>query len=882
VTLLFTDIEGSTQLLRDLGEAYAGTLAGHRRLLREAFERNNGVEVDTQGDAFFIAFAEAGDAVTAATEAERALSAGPVRVRMGIHTGEPVSTDEGYVGMDVHRAARICAAGHGGQVLLSRATRDLVSDECLDLGEHRLKGLTDTEWIFQLVIPELPGDFPPLQTVANSNLPSPSAPLIGREAEVNAASDLLGGAEARLVTLTGAGGSGKTRLALAIAAELQDAFPNGVFLVELAEVANPALVVPAIAETLGVREHRGRPLAEAVADFLSSRRMLLVLDNFEHVVDAGPEVGALLRAAPGLEVLTTSRMALGIEGEHELAVWPLSVEHAVALFRERARSIRPDVALDGRNSSDVQTICDRLDRLPLAIELAAALVRVLPLATLVERLERRLPVLTGGRRDLPDRHRTLRATIEWSHDLLTDEQQAVFARLGVFARNWSLDAAEGVCDADLGALIALSERSLITPEAESRIEPRFSMLQTIQEYALERLDERGELDDLRRRHAQWFAELGARAEPSLRDENQLEWLSRLELDQPNLLAAATWAVDHGAAEISLRLAADLWRFWETRASLLELRGLVETALAKHSGVAAELHARALFGAARIGFRLGEYEESRVLLEESHELFSAEGDQGGAALALAGLGYAAIGRGDPAAVALCREALDLARADGEPWIVADALNNFGCAVEDPETFGAARAAHEEALMLRREIGDLEGVAASLNNLAWLAVKEGDLERAEPAAEETLVLARARGDQWAIVLAHSLLGRVALGRGDLAGARELAGKALVLSSELAYRDRTIWALELLAGIAATAGDAGRAARLLGAAHAAHESYYGEPVTPVEPFMARLLDDARAELGDADWEASLAAGRAMPRDEVTAYALHGSAPDQRFTRA
>jgi hypothetical protein len=343
VTLLFTDIEGSTQLLRDLGEAYAGTLAGHRRLLREAFERNNGVEVDTQGDAFFIAFAEAGDAVTAATEAERALSAGPVRVRMGIHTGEPVSTDEGYVGMDVHRAARICAAGHGGQVLLSRATRDLVSDECLDLGEHRLKGLTDTEWIFQLVIPELPGDFPPLQTVANSNLPSPSAPLIGREAEVNAASDLLGGAEARLVTLTGAGGSGKTRLALAIAAELQDAFPNGVFLVELAEVANPALVVPAIAETLGVREHRGRPLAEAVADFLSSRRMLLVLDNFEHVVDAGPEVGALLRAAPGLEVLTTSRMALGIEGEHELAVWPLSVEHAVALFRERARSIRPDV-----------------------------------------------------------------------------------------------------------------------------------------------------------------------------------------------------------------------------------------------------------------------------------------------------------------------------------------------------------------------------------------------------------------------------------------------------------------------------------------------------------------------------------------------------------
>jgi predicted ATPase/class 3 adenylate cyclase len=875
VTLLFTDIEGSTELLRELGDRYADTLAEHRRLLRQAFERHNGVEVDTQGDAFFVAFAHAGDAAAAAVDAQRALSAGPVRVRMGIHTGEPVSTDEGYVGIDVHRAARICAAGHGGQVVLSRATRDLVESECLDLGEHRLKGLADSEWLFQLVIPGLAVDFPPLVTVANTNLPSPTAPLIGREAELKAASDLLVQKETRLVTLTGAGGSGKTRLALAIGAEMREAFPNGVFLVELAAHAKPGLVVTAIAETLGVREHEGRPLAEAVADFLSGKRMLLVLDNFEHVIEAGAEIGELLRAAAGLKVLVTSRMALGIEGERELPVLPLAPEHAVALFTERARSIGSGFAVDEGDGSEVRSICDRLDRLPLAIELAAALVRVLPPRALLERLDRRLPVLTGGRRDLPDRQKTLRATIEWSHDLLTAQEQAVFARLGVFAGGWSLDAAEQVCDAGLGALTALVERNLISAETESRLEPRFSMLQTIQEYALERLEERGEVDDLRRRHADFFAELAARAEPKLRDRNQLEWISRLEQDEANLLAAASWAVERELTEIPLRLAADLWRFWETRASLDELRGLAEAALSQPRGVPDAVRASALFGLARMGFRVGEYEKSRVLLEESHALFAAEGDQAGAALALAGLGYAAIGRDASAAVALCRDALALARRTGERWIAADALNNLGCALEDTDTFAAARDAHEEALALRREIGELEGVAASLNNLAWLAVRQGDIEYAEPLAEEGFALARARGDQWAIAVGWFLLARVALGRGDVARAAVLARKTLSLCAELGYREHMVVSFELLAAITAAAGDGPRAAQLRGAAQAGYDSVI-DPVTPwEEPFLARHLDDARAALGEAEWQAFFAAGRAMTRDAAVAYALQGSQP-------
>ena len=518
VTFLFTDIEGSTRLLDELGaERYAEALAEHRRIVRDAFTRHGGVEVDTQGDAFFVAFPTAPAALEAAEEAQRALGAGPVRVRMGVHTGTPHMAEEGYVGADVHRAARIAAVAHGGQVVVSSSAAELVDLSALrDLGEHRLKDLTRPQQLHQLVGEGLPFDFPPLQTLERrtTNLPVQPTPLIGRERELNQTRELL--AQTRLLTLTGPGGTGKTRLAVQLAAEVIDEYDDGVFFVDLANVVDPELVVPTVAQTLGIREGAGRALRDVVAEYLARRRLLLVLDNLEHVVGAGPDVTRLISTAPASKVLATSRAALRLSGEQEYPVPPLPSAAAVELFAERARAVRPDFALDG-DRSVVTEICARLDDLPLAVELAAARVKLLPPAKLLERLEQRLPVLTGGARDVPARHRTLRAAIDWSFELLDDEEQALFARLSVFAGGLTLEAAETVCDASIEGLASLVEKSLLAQGESREGEPRFSMLETLVEYARERLDERGEAEAVADAHADYMQSL---AQPAWRREQE--------------------------------------------------------------------------------------------------------------------------------------------------------------------------------------------------------------------------------------------------------------------------------------------------------------------------------------------------------------------------
>ena len=403
VTFLFTDIEGSTRLLAELGDGYAEVLAEHRRVLREAWRRRDGVEVDTQGDAFFVAFGRASDAVAAAADAQVGLAGGPVRVRMGLHTGEPLRIDEGYVGFDVHRAARIAAAGHGGQVLLSQATADLAGAEVRDLGLHRLKDLSAPERLFQLGTET----FPPLKTLHETNLPVPATPFLGRQQEIDHLAALMRRRDVRLVTLTGPGGSGKTRLSLQAAAAVADDYDHGVWWVPLASLADPTLVENAAAQALGSKD----TLSAAVRD----KRLLLVLDNFEHLLDAAPGVAETIGSCPQLTVLVTSREPLHVDGEWEVAVDPLRDREAVELFVQRAAAVRSDFAANG----EVVEICRRLDCLPLAIELAAARVKVLALPALLERLEQRLPLLAGGSRSAPERQRTLRATIAWSHDLLT-------------------------------------------------------------------------------------------------------------------------------------------------------------------------------------------------------------------------------------------------------------------------------------------------------------------------------------------------------------------------------------------------------------------------------------------------------------------------------
>ncbi|HEV2235809.1 MAG TPA: adenylate/guanylate cyclase domain-containing protein, partial [Ktedonobacterales bacterium] len=552
ITFLFSDIAGSTRLLQRLGADYARVLAEHQALLRAAWASHGGVEIDTAGDGFFVAFPTAPGAVAAAAQATQALAAhawpegGELRVRIGLHTGTPTLASDRYVGLDVHRAARIAAAGHGGQVLLSQTTADLALPALpagavlRDVGTHRLKDLQQAERLYQLVLPGLPAAFLPLKTLENhpNNLPVEPTPLLGRDELMAAVSALLRRDDVRLVTLTGPGGIGKTRLANHVAAELILDFSDGVWLVRLSRLSDPSRVVPTIAQTLAVPEVAGRSIAEGLREHLAGRQALLVLDNFEQVVGAAAEVAALLETCPRLKLLVTSRLPLRLRGEHEYAVPPLRLPdsdgkmdvgaltqyEAVALFVQRAQSARADFAVTAANAPAIAEICRRLDGLPLAIELAAARSKLLPPEALLARLGRQLSVLTGGARDLEERQQTMRATIAWSDELLSVEERTLFRRLAVFAGGSTLEAAEAVCGATpsgaplemdvLDGLSILVDQSLFQQREEGG-EPRLGMLHVIREYALEQLEASGEAEALRRAHAAYFLALAERAEPEL-------------------------------------------------------------------------------------------------------------------------------------------------------------------------------------------------------------------------------------------------------------------------------------------------------------------------------------------------------------------------------
>jgi predicted ATPase/class 3 adenylate cyclase len=606
VTFLFTDVEGSTRLLHALGaEGYADALGEHRRLLRQAFTAHGGVEVDTQGDAFFVAFPTAPGALAAASEAREALATGPIRVRIGLHTGTPHLTDEGYVGADVHRAARIAAAGHGGQILVSAATAQLVdASELRDLGLHRLKDLTAPERIYQLG----PAEHPPLKTLHQTNLPVPATPFLGREAELAELAALLVRDDVRLVTLTGPGGSGKTRLALQAAAEAADAFPGGVWWVPLAALRDPALVLESATTALGA--------SADIAEHIGDTRLLLLLDNFEHLTQAASNLAPLVSRSPNLTLLVTSREPLHLSGEHEYAVDPLLPDEAVELFLTRAVAAKRDFSANG----EVAAICARLDHLPLAIELAAARVKVLSPAALLARLEQRLPVLTGGTRDAPDRQRTLRATIEWSHELLTDDEQRLFARLAVFRGGCTLEAAEAVVDADLDSLQSLVDKNLI----RVRDSGRFWMLETIREFALERLAASGEEAMVRRRHRDVFLTLAESLDPV----RHMAGIRALVPERNNLRAALRWSLDaDAAAEETLRLAYVLWRYWLETGSISEGHAWLTEALDRAEDVDTPMFARALDVASLVAAEKGDFAAALALSGRALAVAEALGDTG---------------------------------------------------------------------------------------------------------------------------------------------------------------------------------------------------------------------------------------------------------------
>jgi predicted ATPase/class 3 adenylate cyclase len=816
VTFLFTDVEGSTRLLHEHGRGYADLLAEHRRALRDAFTRNSGVEVDTQGDAFFVAFPSAAEAVAAAAAARDALESGPIRVRMGLHTGEPIVTDEGYVGIDVHRAARIAAAAHGGQIVLSETTRGLLdTDTSLrDLGEHRLKDLTGAERLYQLG----DGEFPALRTLDATNLPIAASPLIGRETELAELVSLLSNGT-RLLTLTGPGGTGKTRLALQVGAELVGTLRDGVFWVPLAGLSDPELLQSELAQVLGAPDD--------LAGFLRDRELLVLLDNFEHLLAGAAAVSTLHSSSEGLRVLVTSRAPLHVSGEREYRLEPLPSADATALFVERARSVGRELALD----ATVEAICLRLDGLPLAVELAAARTKLLTPEKLLERLDVALPLLTGGARDVPERQRTLRATIEWSYDLLDAPAQALFARLAVFAGTFPLEAAEEVCDAGIDELAALVDYSLLKPVGDDR----FLMLDTIEEYARERLADSDEADGLRRRHAEHFAALAETAYEHRFDE-EAEWSARLDQDHDDLRAALDW-LERREPDRALGLTGGLGWYWLSRGLLAEGFGRLSTALAA-SDVTGRLRARALGASGALAARRGDVERGMAQLDEAVALWREVGDLDELASTLDGLG----------------------------WIL---MYDAGVAPH-------ALAAFEQSLALRRELGDTAGETRALVGVAQVLVALGETERAEAISRD--LLERVDDDPRTEHFAYHFLADCALVRGEAAEAERRYRESLRAALPLGDVIETSFEVEGVAMAAAGLGDVKRALRLAGAVEALWESLgMSIRIAFWDALRERYLGPAREQLG-AEAEVVWAEGRAMAFDDAAALALDAASSESR----
>jgi predicted ATPase len=798
--------------------------------------------VDTQGDAFFVSFSRPQDALAAAAHAQRALAAqrwphgAAVRVRIGIHTGTPTRTDEGYVGMDVHKAARVMAAGHGGQVLVSEeTTRHVAPDGGLalaDLGEHQLKDLTQPLRLYQLAGAGLESEFPALKTLSArpNNLPVQPAPLVGRERELTDLRRLL--AESRLVTLTGPGGTGKTRLALELAAELLESFSSGVYLVPLAAVRDRAVVMPTIAETLKLREQPGETPDQTLAEYLREKELLLLLDNLEQVVSAAPGIAALLAAAPKLRVVATSREPLRLLGEQEYAVAPLPAPEAVQLFLDRARAAKPALVAD---EAVVEEVCLRLDRLPLAIELAAARVKLLSLPALLERLDDRLKLLTGGARDLDERQRTLRATIDWSYRLLSEDEQVLFRRLSVFAGGWTLEAAEGVAAPEgeldvLEGLASLVDKSLVRQE-EAEAEPRFSMLETIREYAVERLEQSYDVSPTRRRHAAFFLGLAEAAAEQEGDEQLPLHLARLGTESDNLRAAFASSLGD-APELALRLAGALGQFWHYTGRVDEGRRAVERVLELDCAAQPMGRVRALRTAAIFA--------------------DAQNDHG-------------------RAVEWIEEAIALARDTCDARSLAQVLLTAGTIWYDDGDLDTAAARYAEAQEHAGRAGDETVPPSATGGLGAIALARGDVEVAKARFEESRAGYQTIGDRHGEAVALLYLAYCGAREGKSA-VRELHA-SLEAASELGWKQQVAACLELLADVGAD--DVTRGALLLGVASALREQI----AVPADPIEREVVERAearlRATVGDDRFEAAFAKGRRTAFEDAVAYALELTRP-------
>ena len=869
VTFLFTDIEGSTKLLRRLGDRYRDVLTQHHRILREAIRHGEGVEVDREGDAFFAVFPSPTDAVGAAVHAQRALAASEwpegqsVRVRMGLHTGRAVVVGEHYLGLDIHQAARIAGAAHGGQVLISEATRSRVEAALpggvalRDLGRHRLKDIEHPTHLWDLVIGGLNSEFPAIKTLdaRPTNLPPQRTSFLGRERELSEVSALL--AATRLLTLTGPGGTGKTRLALKVANDHLDRFSDGVFFADLSPIFDPALVPPVIAQALVVRDEPGRELLDTLSEHLRDRQVLLVLDNMEQVIEAGLSVASLLDSAPRLTVLATSRVPFHISGEREYPVPPLEVpdparepdldgitrSEAVVLFTERADAVRPGFRVTAENAASVAEITGRLDGLPLAIELAASRLNLLSPQALLTRLTERLPLLTGGARDLPERQRTLRGTIDWSHELLGTEERQLFARLSVFVGGWTLGSAEAVCGPGLGLDVvegssALLDASLVRSVELADDDPRFTMLETIREYASERLARSGEQPELRRRHAEHVRDLAERYDPGFFfrmggvGKEQGARALHLDRENDNVRAALGWATDGGDVVTGLRTAASLSWYWQHRGHFADGRGWLERLLSKpDAAMSPGVRVQALLALGGLGSMQGDR-------ESGHRAY--------------------------------REAVSLARALRDPQLLAWSLLDLAYLPMMAKDYGRAEALLEEGLASAEEAGG--GVLASEVRaaLGLLAYFRGDLATAHAAFREAVATQRRLGADRFLAMNVGRLGDVEVELGELDAAEEHYREALAKVAEAGNVVVTATMLVYLAWLESRRSAHERAARLLGAASRIRDDVGGGPTRDSIPVWPEAEDEARRALGDETFERIRAEGYAMSMEEAVASSL------------
>jgi predicted ATPase/class 3 adenylate cyclase len=892
VTFLFTDIEGSTRLEQQVGTPrYAELRERHREILREAFTAHDGNEQGTDGDSFFVVFSSARAAVAAAVAAQRRLAAEPwpdgqtVRVRIGIHSGEAELAGGSLVGLDINRAARIAAVGHGGQILVSEATRALVETHLppdvrlRDLGAFRLKDLLGPEHVVQVETDDLPRDFPPLRTpdARPNNLPTQLTTFIGRDAELDEAARLL--SSARLLTLTGPGGTGKTRLSLQLATMVEDAFPDGVFFVPLEPIRDAMLVTSRIASAAGVTEAAGRPIVETLADWLRDRRLLLVLDNFEQVADAAPIVADLLRSAPGLKIIVTSRAALRVSGEQEypvpglptppdlaqlsgldrmqlpaearaLDLASLSQYAAVRLFIERAVAVRPGFSVTNANAPAVAAISARLHGMPLAIELAAARIKLLSPEAILARLEHQLLLLAAGARDLPARQQTLRGAIAWSYDLLDEDARRLLDRLSVFAGSCDLEAAEAVCGpaSELGGelldgLMALADQSLLRVEEAPDGDPRFRLLDTIREYAAERLAERGETVAVQDRHRDWFLGLAEEAAKEISGPNQRRWLDRLDLEHDDVRAVLDRSMDRPDPAAAISLGFAMWRFWQKRGHLTEARRRL-------SAIEAAPWSR-------------DDPRLRARLMEA-------------------LGGACWWQGDlPEMADRYREALAIWLTLGDDAEIANAYYNASFAFvpesadgPDPDPDGVGLGYIEEARRRFHQLGDLRGEANALWALGNYDYFRNRLGNGIDQFRRALEMFRRTDDLTMEAWALHMLGTGLLRNGAVDEARGHIEHAMRDFHSVGDAAGLTLTLDDMSAVAVADGDLVRAARLRGAArNLTKETGTGLATYVEDTFETGVRPQVRSQMSPEDVERFGAEGAAMTLDEAVAYALEGS---------